>query len=762
MENDIAVIEKSEKESIAKGWMEQRAVIPSVDLPGQVYQEMLKQAKDPNRQRGLVFETEKQRNAMAIRKGLTKPGRISYDTLRRIAVSVYAARICINALKSKVTKTEWMIRPIDQTKRKNISSETKKQIKQVEDFFRHPNLNNETLRTMLDKVVEDLLVLDAVSLEKTRYPDGTLAELHFVDSATIRPVYDEFGNQDVEVPLKTAAGEQTLPVSYLQIMNNSQYGGPESGDIVAAWPKKDFIHFHMHPQGSMENFGYGLSPLEGVLSVVNNLMNSDNYNASYFEEGAFPPIILNIVGSMNQRDMDAYKEYFYQEINGNFHRPALLASQTESKVLNLKDVTNNDMQFMEYTVWMAKMLCAAFEMSPGDIGITDTTSGKNVEETQKNLSENKGYSSILTLVKEVFNQEIIWKDFGFDELEFAWGKTDSIPVDVASTVQDRALRNGAKTMNEVRMENGDTPYDEDWANQPMVLGTNGFMPAMATVQEGEEEGGGEGDEKKKIIGGEKPYKEQGTEDIKGEKIKKMQKSVITSSGYKVWADDRGIAQPFIYSNIKLGYGTVIKPPVAMNLQSQDLEVSITEQLAGMGLNVRPVRKLTFVEVQDMLRSDPYLYNEFEKYCNMTPEYDSEKWRAKYGGSRKFAFYLVSDYVDGFPLDNPLLLADMKRDPGSYAKAMKDLARLWQTERDMVLGDRRANQYIISPDKRAWGIDYQFRGDVERWERNKDSITETLAPCPELQALFQSEVNPTPFTLKTLLKAVASKMTGRNI
>ncbi len=694
--------------------------------------------KDPDRQRGLVFENEKQRNAMAIRKGLTKPGRIAYDTLRRVALSVYVARICINCLKSKVTKTQWIIQPTDQVKRKNAINSDKR-IKEITDFLKHPNQNDETFRTLLDKMVEDLLVLDAISIEKTRYPDGKLAELHFVDSATIRPVYDQYGNQDIVIPLPTKGEESELPVSYLQIFNNSQYGGPESGDIVAAWPKKDFIHFHMHPQGSLEGFGYGLSPLEGIISVVANLLNSDNFNGAYFEEGAFPPIILNLIGEINQRDLEAWKEYFYQEIEGRFHRPAILASKQKSEIINLKDLNNRDMQFMEYTLWLGKMCCAGFEMSPEDIGITDTTGSKSVSEVQKDLSESKGYGSILDLFTQVFNQEIIWKDFGYDDLEFAFIGKDNIEPDKASTIYDRALRNGTLTLNEVRQQMGETPYGE-WADEPMILTANGYTGLMAS--EPTEEG------QPKEIGGEKPYKEQ--KSVKGEEVtKSLQKAVFTQNGYKVWADDRGFSQPFIFMDIKSGLGYVIKTPVAVNLQSQSLEIKLTQELASMGLNVNPISKMTYVEVVNMLRSNPEVLAQFEMYCAMTPEYDSEKWRVKNGGSRLFPYYLVSKYVDGYDLTNHLLLADMKRDPDSYSAAIQDLANLWKAERDMVLGDRRSNQYIIGHDKRGYGIDYQFQGDVKRWEDHKDAIPKALETISQLKTLFESSISSEAFSIKSL-------------
>lgn len=684
--------------------------------------------------RSLAFQNEKQRNAAFIQKGLSKPGKISYDTLRRSANSVHVARICINTLKEKITKTKWVVQPIDQLKK--VDEET---VKQVTHFLKYPN-STDSFRTLLDKMLEDLLVLDAVSLEKTRFPDGTLAQLYFVDSATIRPVFDEYGNNDVEIPLKTAnEGNTTLPASYVQILNNSQYGGPESGDIIAAWPSKDFIYFHQHPQGSMDSFGYGLSPLEGVLSVVANILNADNFNSTYFEEGAFPPIIIQLIGQVQQRDLEAYREYMNQELTGNFHRPAMMATKNAEgmQIHNLKDMTNRDMQFFEYMQFLARLLCAAYGMSGQDIGLTEEVGSKNVSETQKDLSEGKGYGSILNLLKEQFN-EIIWKDFGYKDIEFEWVAPDSTEPNVAADIYDKALKNGTLTLNEVRQKIGEAPYDK-WGDVPMILTTEGYIPVIATPEEEKDKA-----DSKDVEEGKKPFEE----------VEKMKKSIYTAGGYKTWADDRGYSQPFIYMDIKSGWGTVIKPPVAVNLTSQNIEQSITAELYGRRLNVCPTRKMTFVEVRNMLIGNPEVLIEFEKYCAMTPEYDSEKWRAKFGGSRQFAYYLVSDYIDGLPLSNPLLLADMKRDPESYRQAIMDLANLWRVEKDMILGDRRLDQYIITQSgKRAYGIDYQFMGDIGRWEKNMDILEETLMAIPELQRLFNSEKNKTEKAFKRIIKNI---------
>src|SRR5579872_1475894 len=303
-------------------------VIIPVGFPDAVFEKIQRELKaQPHR--SLAFQNEKQRNAAFIQKGLSKPGKISYDVLRRSANSVHIARICINTMKEKITKTKWIVQPIDQ-----LAKIDQESINTVTELIKYQN-PTDSFRTLLDKMLEDLLVLDAVSLEKTRFENGELAQLYYVDSATIRPVFNEYGVNDIEIPLKTEReGNVTLPVSYVQILNNSQYGGPESGDIIAAWPSRDFMYFHQHPQGAMESFGYGLSPLEGVLSVVANLLNADNFNSTYFEEGAFPPIILQLVGQMNSRDLEAFREYMIQELTGNFHRPAIMSGKEKAEVLD--------------------------------------------------------------------------------------------------------------------------------------------------------------------------------------------------------------------------------------------------------------------------------------------------------------------------------------------------------------------------------------------------------------------------------------------
>jgi len=849
--------------------------------------------KEASPSRAISFDNDKQRNAQNINKGLAKPGYISYDTLRRASRSVHIVRICITVLKEKVSKTKWVVKPKDPLADK--SDELKRQIDRISALLKKPNRNGDTWRSFIDKSLEDLYVCDAVSWEKTRFPNGEIAELYQVDSTTIHPVFNEYGQQNVKIPLPTVGGEETLPVSYLQVLNYSQYGGPQSGDIIAAWPKEDFCYFHMHPQGSLEGFGFGLSPIESVLSIVANLLNADNYNGTYFEEGAFPPVILQLIGQVNERDLEAYREYLMSELMGQFHRPAIMAGQTKAEVINLKDITNNDMQFMEYQNWLAKLMCAAYGLTAQDINLGERSgmgSGKEAE-TDKELSEGKGYTSTLELIKEQVNL-IIENDFGFDEIEFDWVADDTINEKDLTDITDKRLRNGTITLNEVRDKFGEKRFGT-WADKPAILTTDNTFVEVGPdslldpkeVQENEKSSDeesvitksrkssmrslyvcrpvvnaeeiiewaksqgfgktlqpgdmhvtiaystapmdwtqvrGDGSELN-VKGGERSVERLGdkgaivlrfeslpltqrwgsfcaagaswdfsgyiphisitydgadvdlskvqpyygdivfgpeqmgeiVEDfVEGVREKMIRKAVLTRS-YRTCMDDYGYSQPFIYQNIMTGFGRVIKPPVAVNLMSQELEVELSQRISAKGVNVPMVTKTPYQDVIDQMPAE--VLEQFRQYCDLGVGYDSEKWRGKIGPSRKFMYYLVQQYLDGYKLTNPLLFADMKRDPESYTQAVKDLAALWNVEKDMKLGDRRIDQYLITRDKRGWGFDYQFANDEDRWEASSDALPNFLKQIPELYEVFKKETSIAKSIRRTIGKMFSRAKTG---
>jgi hypothetical protein len=483
-----------------------------------------------------------------------------------------------------------------------------------------------------------------------------------------------------------------------------------------------------------------MSPIEAVLGVVGNILNADNFNGTYFEEGSFPPAILQLKANIDPRELESLREYLYSELSGRFHRPAIYAGDMDMEVKDLKNVTQRDMQFMQYMEFMIRLLAAAYGLSGQDVGLTDDLN-RATSEVQKDLSQAKGYGAILALVKEEFNQQIIWKDFGYDDIEFEWIAPDTEDPTDSMDIYDKGLAAGVYTINEVRKKLGEEPYGE-WADQPMIRNTEGYMPIVP------KEDAKLPEDLPDKVGHEEPFKEQSEEEVSereqseaaNDESERFHKSVLTQDGYECYVDDRGYGQPFICYKILDGTGYVIKPPIAVNLNEQREEEDVSNMLAKKGYNVVPVRRLTLPQIEKQIIAGEFVMKEFQNYLNMTPAYDSKKWSAKFGHSRKYPYYLVSKYVDGMNLRDAILVEDMKRAPQKYLTAIDDLVKLWLVEKKYQIGDRRIDQYLIAnKDKRSFGFDYQFINTSKRWEASKNAIPDILRPIPVLYNRFMEGI-----------------------
>jgi phage portal protein BeeE len=650
-------------------------------------------------------------------KGLRKPTRISYETLRRMSKSCSVARLCINTLKHEISKTKWAIVPVNP---KEVPDKDK--VAEVEQFFNFPN-PDDNFRTFLLMVLEDLLVLDAGTIELVANKKGNLAEMYYLDGATVKPAVDIHG----------MLGEP----AYFQFMPLNTTAEPD-----AEFSRDELAYIMQNPQGDIKNFGYGLSPLEGVIMVATNILNADNFNGSFFEVGTLPPIMINLGKEMQQSEVEAFRAYWKAEIEGKPWKTAFVGGIDDPKILPLQPNSNRDMQFMEYQLWLSRLMTAAYEISPQDIGLTFDIN-KATAETQREISKAKGYRTVLEVLKEIFTQKIIWKGLGYRDLQFVWTDVDLVDAQSRASVWEIESRTGARSINEYRKEVGLDPIKG--GIRPFVIAGQVPVYIDSTPLEDmndeevieEANTAEENKEQKEVVA----TKEETKEETKDETTKeKNVEKTVQAGKYLCWMDDRGYGQPFAWTDELGNKGYYIKPPVSVNLHGPDLESKITKELAEKGLNVVLARKVPYKEVIDKCLPSSELKNEFEKYRTLSAEYYSKKWDSKWGKTRAYDFYIVSPFVKGFSLTDKRLTDDMKRDPESYSEAINDLANLWKAEKEMKLGDRRANQYLITPDKRAYGLDYQFEGgESHTWGQYADEIPNVLKGIPELQKLFLKKI-----------------------
>ena len=369
--------------------------------------------------------------------GKTKPTNVSFTQLRAIEQYDAVISICVNKIKKAVSMSSWSIQP-----RKGTTPNAEN-IKKANELFLLINSTGESLRTLLDQTVEDLLVLDAGVIEKVFNVNGDLVELYAVDGATIRPKYDKSGKQDPDE-------------AYVQVINSK---------VVATFRQDELIYMMANPKTNIRRFGYGESTIESILLQVNASLQADMYNARIFSEDNVPPGLLDL-GDRTDAEAGKFAELYNATVIGNTHKMKMVwgGGGGEGKSGGIKFIpfnnTNKDMQYVEYIDWLTRLKLAAFGLSPLDANITQDIN-RSTAEVMAALANSEGVMNVKKLVEEFFNREILITS-GLGDTEFKFdtaaslsdketqAKVDKIYIEASvTTAKQVAEREGLEVVEDI-------------------------------------------------------------------------------------------------------------------------------------------------------------------------------------------------------------------------------------------------------------------------------------------------------------------------
>jgi hypothetical protein len=202
---------------------------------------------------------------------LRKPWKVTFKILRQIASRDAIIRICINVIKKAVSQSEWIIQ-VKKNAPGDIKKDYEKEIDTCYNLFEYMNMNGENMRILLDRVMEDLLVMDWWAIEIIRSLDWKrIVALNSVDAATLRPIYNEYwelGNP-----------------AYFQLVYER---------VRCSFKKEDLVYIMANPSNDIDTFWYWLSAIESILLQVQAALEADMFNIKHFTKDNLPPGILDL------------------------------------------------------------------------------------------------------------------------------------------------------------------------------------------------------------------------------------------------------------------------------------------------------------------------------------------------------------------------------------------------------------------------------------------------------------------------------------
>lgn len=406
-----------------------KSQLPIVEKPTQVITSSKKKTKTYDR-----FTVSVAGITLSELSAKSKPSRITFDVLRNLRDINPLVNVCIETLKHIVVKIPYTIHT-----KKDVSNDLyQAEIKYLEDLLSQPN-PQDTHRSFWLKIIEDVLTIDRGCIEFVRNGLGWIVEMWPVDGATVMPCLDDFG--------------MFCSPAFVQIFNTDY-------EPTASFEEQDIAVVMNSPLYRSGMIGYGKSPVERVILSILTSINAENFNAQTFTKNNMPPYMVNIKGADQKGVLDVKTQWEAQQ-NGNLWK-GIFTNGEDIVVQKLRE-SNQDMQYYELTLWIAKIIIAAFELSPQDIGLTMDIN-KATGEVQQNITKNQAIKNMLSLIAEAINIRVI-KDLSeynpnFANLEFEFDELDKIDEKTQAEIDQINVTIGKVIADELRARDGMKPLSE--------------------------------------------------------------------------------------------------------------------------------------------------------------------------------------------------------------------------------------------------------------------------------------------------------------
>ena len=309
-------------------------------------------------------------------------------------------------------------------------------------FWRRPD-GVHAFAVWLRLALEDLLAIDAPAFEKRRDRLGRLIGLDVVPGDTIKVLVDATGR----------APQPPAP-AYQQIIKGRVWADLSSDQLLYA------------PRNRRPNHVLGFSPVEQIVVTIQTLINRQAAQLAYFVEGNAPLGFLTAPEGWGPSQIRELQLWLNTQLAGQpAERARLIWTPAGAAYQSLKDPPLKD----DFDEWLARIVAFAFSLPPTPFvrQMNRATAG---EDQDRSLEE--GLSPLKLWVKRLID-EVNETEFGETDLEFVWADAPEIDPTQQAEIDDKALRNGSATINEVRARRGLAPVAG--GDAPRIYGAAGAL-----------------------------------------------------------------------------------------------------------------------------------------------------------------------------------------------------------------------------------------------------------------------------------------------
>jgi hypothetical protein len=389
-----------------------------------------------------------------------KVGKSSAALFRNWAEHSEWVRAAVNIRKAQVSSAEWDIVPFNQSEPFNEPLRDN-----LRSLFDRPNASVESFRSWVEPILEDILVLDAGTIEKERTLGGSVFALHSVDGGKVKVNALWDGDPD-----------------------ETRYWWVPTPQYEVPFRNEDLVYIMANPRTYSV---MGLSPLETLKLTIDSEVNGSSYNSRQVTNAA-PDGMLDLGEGARPEQIEGFKSYWLSEVAGK-GAMAFIGGTKGAKFVPFRG-SNREMQYQEWLIYLVRKIAAVYAISPQDLGLTFDIN-RATSEVVAGQTEDRGLRPLLALVQDYFTREIVWdRSFGGSDnnLAFRFTRLNIKESKSKADINKLALANMPwKSVNEARQDEGraplgdpnaeDNPYNKLMANTPLGLVLLEDIPTASDV-----------------------------------------------------------------------------------------------------------------------------------------------------------------------------------------------------------------------------------------------------------------------------------------
>lgn len=273
--------------------------------------------------------------------------------------------------------------------------------KELERFIEHTgDPDNSALRddfsTFVYKVATDSLMFAQMAAEIVPDRAGRPNQFYAVDASTIRIAQyaQPYDSDDLE-----------KEVRHVQVVD---------GRILTTYTREQLMFGIRNPSTDVRMSGYGISEIEKVQRACAAILQSWEHNVRAFTQGTSIRGIINIREPMGPEQFEDFRDDFYRWARGvdNAHTTSVMNSEAGFDYTNLAQ-TNDQMGYGDWTNFLIKILCAAYNTAPDLIGFNygnvgqDNALGQASNEWKITQSKERGLRPLVDHIFGLIDERII-------------------------------------------------------------------------------------------------------------------------------------------------------------------------------------------------------------------------------------------------------------------------------------------------------------------------------------------------------------------